>query len=216
MKINNTSSSVAADVDSEAGDAPDAARDSAAGLSILQRIAQGDKDAFDLCVERYGRLVEYIVRRRMPFASADWDDAVQDALVALWRAAGNFDPARGAEKAYVSAVVGNRVSDLCRRSASRVRPATLAAEPMDARSAEDDGLHGGLGRSANDMADDVSAVLGRIDPAHRHLVELAVLHEKTHKEISMLTGLPLGTVKSKIARTLARLRADLLMRATAA
>ena len=53
-------------------------------------------------------------------------------------------------------------------------------------------------------------------PAQRHLVELAVVHGKSHKEISTSTGLPLGTVKSTISRTLARLRNELLAQQAAA
>ncbi|MDH5453933.1 MAG: sigma-70 family RNA polymerase sigma factor, partial [Paracoccaceae bacterium] len=51
--------------------------------------------------------------------------------------------------------------------------------------------------------------LARLKPNQREIIEQAYLGELTHQEISTQTGLPLGTIKSRIRLGLERLRHDL-------
>jgi RNA polymerase sigma-70 factor (ECF subfamily) len=172
------------------------------GPTILERIASGEQGAFDECIAKYGRLMTFLARKSLGARrqdDADVEDAVQDLLIAVWQAAGRFDPARGSEQTFIATIARHRLIDRLRRKSCRPRPGALACDPVDDRNSSD---------PSGEVDDLASAVLARIDPAHRHLVELSLIHGKTTGEIARTTGLAHGTVKSAIHRTMLRLRSE--------
>ena len=58
-------------------------------------------------------------------------------------------------------------------------------------------------------AGQLKQALSRLKPEQREMIEKAYLGELTHMEISAQTGLPLGTIKSRIRLGLQRLRHEL-------
>jgi RNA polymerase sigma-70 factor (ECF subfamily) len=175
------------------------------GPTLLERVAAGDNAAFEQVVSEYAPLIRFLARKSMAGHSrgdGDVEDVVQEILLALWRAAQHFDRRRGSERTFVVTIAKHRLIDRVRRLACRPRAVDLgegAPEIADST----DGAHpaGSVGEAC--------LALARVDAHHRHLVELAVLHGKTAREIAQSTGMPVGTVKSTIHRTLKHLRAEL-------
>jgi RNA polymerase sigma-70 factor (ECF subfamily) len=166
---------------------------------LLPRIAAGDELAVRECVARYGSLVWALARRWSPDLR-DVEDVVQDVFVDLWRSAHRFDPARATEAGWVAMVTRRRLIDRMRR---RQRAVELEPLPDDFDQA-DDRETPDLDRQAR--VEQAHTVLQALPPVQRTMLELSLLHGRTHDEIARETGTPLGTVKSHIRRGLQRAR----------
>jgi RNA polymerase sigma factor (sigma-70 family) len=168
---------------------------------LLPRIAAGDERAVRDCMTRYGALVWSLARRWSPDTS-DAEDAVQEIFIDLWRTAARYDRARTSEAGWVAMIARRRLID---RSRKRERLPALESIPDDLDVASE--TERDLDREWR--AEQARAVLRELPPAQRRMLELSLLHGKTHDEIARETETPLGTVKSHIRRGLQRAR-DLL------
>jgi RNA polymerase sigma-70 factor, ECF subfamily len=169
-------------------------------LTILQRIAAGDELAVAECFERYDSLI-WTLARRLGVPGPDVEDAVQDAFVAIWKAAGKFDPNIASEKTFVATIARRRVVDK-RRSATRGPPRAAlddVAEPAAPPDAVD------FAEFA-DEAGRVERAMETLEPERRRVLELSVVRGLTHDAIAKQLELPLGTVKSHTRRGLAKVR----------
>lgn len=168
---------------------------------LLPRIAGGDERAVRDCVTRYGPLVWSLARRWAPDGT-DAEDAVQEIFIDLWRTAARYDQSRTSESGWVAMIARRRLIDRARR---RERLPVMEAIPDDFDMASD---------SERDLdrewrAEQARAVIRELPPMQRRMLELSLVHGKTHDEIARETETPLGTVKSHIRRGLQRAR-DLL------
>ncbi|MES3036230.1 MAG: sigma-70 family RNA polymerase sigma factor [Gemmatimonadota bacterium] len=168
---------------------------------LLPRIAAGDERAVRDCVSRYGPLVWSLARRWSPDGS-DAEDAVQEIFIDLWRTAARYDAARTSEAGWVAMIARRRLIDRARR---RERLPVMESIPDDFDVASE---------SERDLdrewrAEQARAILRELPPAQRRMLELSLVHGRTHDEIARETETPLGTVKSHIRRGLQRAR-DLL------
>ncbi len=170
-------------------------------VPLLPRIAAGDELAVRECVERYGALIWSLVRRWSP-DGRDAEDAVQEVFVDLWRSAARYEPTRSTEAGWVAMVTRRRLIDRLRR---RQRAVELEPLPDDFDLADEE-----LSDDArDDRVERARAALRALPEAQRTMLELSLLHGRTHDEIAKATNTPLGTVKSHIRRGLQRARAML-------
>ena len=168
---------------------------------LLPRIAAGDEHAVRDCVARYGALVWSLARRWSPDGS-DAEDAVQEIFIDLWRTAARYDVSRTSEAGWVAMIARRRLIDRARR---RERLPALESIPdgFDVASESERDL------DREWRAEQARAVLRELPSAQRRMLELSLVHGRTHDEIARETETPLGTVKSHIRRGLQRAR-DLL------
>jgi RNA polymerase sigma-70 factor (ECF subfamily) len=168
---------------------------------LLPRIAAGDERAVRDCVARYGALVWSLARRWSP-DGGDAEDAVQEIFIDLWRTAARYDTSRTSEAGWVAMIARRRLIDRGRR---RERLPALESIPdgFDVASESERDL------DREWRAEQARAVLRELPPAQRRMLELSLVHGRTHDEIARETETPLGTVKSHIRRGLQRAR-DLL------
>lgn len=161
---------------------------------------QRDKAAFGRLFDHYApRLKGMLVRSGASPAQAE--DVVQDVMLTLWRKAHLFDPERAQVSAWVYRIARNRNVDLARKSARAV-PEELAPEQADDTDTAQ-------AIALEQEAAQLRAALSRLKPDQKAMIEKAYLGELTHSEITEETGLPLGTVKSRIRLGLEKLRHEL-------
>ncbi len=164
---------------------------------LLPRVAAGDHGAMRQLVRHFTPLIRSIARRSCSEVTTP-DDLVQETMLRLWRSAERFDPARGTETTFVASVARNAAIDMARRRACR--PAVSAADPAE------------LAPPATSPTDRVATVvtvraaLAELPAASRELLRLAYFEQLTQREIADRLGIPLGTVKSRTAQAMARLR----------
>ncbi len=171
---------------------------------ILERIAAGDREAVQACLDCYGGLV-WSLARRMLADTNDAEDAVQEIFMEIWRHADRFDAAKGSEVTFVATLARRRLIDR-RRSLHRA-PGLESIEARQEAGSEPADPAVGTGRlhAMLDLAR-VRRALEALRPEQRSVVELCVVEGLSHSQAAERTGLPLGTVKSHARRGLLRLR----------
>lgn len=156
--------------------------------SLAAAAATGDRDALETLLERHADLV-HAVCRRVTGDHHDALDAAQEALVAVARRIGTYD-GRARFTTWLYRVAVNAALDEVRRRKRRPR-------------AEGDGLPEPATRSFTDAVDarlDVDAALGALPPEFRAAVALRDLCDLEYAEIAETLDVPVGTVRSRIAR----------------
>ena len=154
-------------------------------VALSRRAAGGDRAAFALLVEKYERPLRSFLAR---MAGADAaDDIAQEAFLKAWRAAGQYD-GRARYSTWLT-----RIAWRCRLDALRKdRHAEAAQERPPSPAA---------------FSDEVDDMLARLSERERAAVILCDGHGWTHAEAAQLLGLPLGTLKSTVARAKEKCRA---------
>lgn len=164
----------------------------------MQRVARdSDEAAFAQLFGHFApRVKGFLIKSGSAPALAE--DCAQDVMATVWKKAHLFDPARASVATWVFTIARNRRIDLLRK-ARRPEPEDLPWGP----------------EPEPDQADAMvlqqeSAQLGKalktLPAAQRELIEKAYFGDLSHGEIANLTGLPLGTIKSRIRLALEKLR----------
>lgn len=126
------------------------------------------------------------------------EECAQDVMATLWRKAHLFDPAKASVSTWIFTIARNRRIDFLRKD-RRPEPEELPWGPE----AEPDQA------DVMAMAEDTEKLglaLAALPEKQRTLVEKAYFGDLSHSEIAAETGLPLGTIKSRIRLALERLR----------
>ncbi|WP_236638544.1 sigma-70 family RNA polymerase sigma factor [Mangrovicoccus ximenensis] len=129
------------------------------------------------------------------------EECAQEVMATVWNKAAMFDPSRASLAAWIYAIARNRRIDMARRAA-RPDPEELPWGP-EAEPDQADAL------AFQQESRALAAAVKRLPEKQRALVERAYFSEMTHGEIADLTGLPLGTIKSRIRLALDRLRREI-------
>jgi RNA polymerase sigma-70 factor (ECF subfamily) len=170
--------------------------------TLIGRVAEGDREAFRRLFEHFAPRVKGLMLK----TGANSDDAeeiAQEALLAVWRKAGQFDPVSAGAAAWIYTIARNLRIDAVRRTA-RAGAVDHDAELdylVDPAEPADDAM------ARNDETDRVGRALSSLSEEQSMAIRLSFIEERPHPEIAGILGLPLGTVKSRIRLAMNRLRA---------
>jgi RNA polymerase sigma-70 factor, ECF subfamily len=164
--------------------------------AALARCAAGEHSALRVIYEMEApRMVG--VARRILRRNDLAEDAVQDTFMRVWRAARSFDPKRGGARTWLYAILRNCALSILRDESrftsdeEQAEAPALTTESAMARLPETSALR---------------RCLERLDAPRRAVVVLSYVHGLSHGELAGQLGVPLGTVKSWVRRSLMSLQ----------
>jgi RNA polymerase sigma-70 factor (ECF subfamily) len=161
----------------------------------------GDEQALARVYQRWAPLI-YTIAMRSLGDVGDAEDVTQKTFVAAWSSRTGFDPARAHLSAWIVGIAKNKIADT-HDARARIR---RLHEQLTATASPDDWITAPV-----DLADTllVADEIAQLEPDAQRVIRLAFYDDLTHNEIAERLGLPLGTVKSHIRRSLQRMRTRL-------
>lgn len=167
------------------------------GVLILRVRDTQDKEAFAALFRHFApRIKGYLMKSGASAGLAE--ECAQDVMATLWQKSHLFDPTRASAATWVFTIARNRRIDALRKS-RRPEPEDL---PWGAQAEPDQ-------QDALELAqetDRLAEAIALLPEKQRALIERAYFADLSHSEIAAETGLPLGTIKSRIRLALDRLR----------
>jgi RNA polymerase sigma factor (sigma-70 family) len=169
---------------------------------LVELVAQKDAGALEALYERYGRPA-YSLARRILTDETLAQDVVQEVFLSLWRDARRFDAGRGTVATYLLSMTHHRAVDVVRREENLRRWRTsdegLEFEPDPKARVEEEVV-------TTERRAEVRAALSVLPPAQREALLLAYFGGYTQREVAALVGVPLGTVKTRMAAGMRKMK----------
>jgi RNA polymerase sigma-70 factor (ECF subfamily) len=173
----------------------------------VRRLREADGEALSQLYQRFGRPC-YSLARRICADKGLAEDVVQEVFLTLWRDPARYQPSRGGFATWLLTLIHHKAVDAVRRESTLRKRMVAAPEagedwsPTPVPGADQAAM-------ARVAAGQVRAALHRLPPEQRQVLALAYFGGHTQREIAVLTGAPLGTVKSRMFTAVQRLRAML-------
>jgi RNA polymerase sigma factor (sigma-70 family) len=172
------------------------------GAQIVSIAASADMVAFEALFREFApRIRAYLIKMTRDAQASE--DLMQETMLAIWRKAGQYDPARGPASAWIYTIARNIWIDSWRRQR---RPVIDPDDPALASDPEPDAPQM---IEIRENRDAVRNALERLPPEQVDIIRLSFFDEASHSTIAARLGLPIGTVKSRIRLAFGRLRAAL-------
>jgi RNA polymerase sigma-70 factor, ECF subfamily len=167
----------------------------------LQRVARGDRDAFDAVYEAVAGPV-FGLARRILRDPAQAEEVAQEVLVEVWRTASRFDQERGSALTWIMTMTHRRAVDRVRSAEASGRREAELAQRMNETPFDQ------VAEAVEIRLDQqrVRRCLDGLTDLQRESVTLAYYGGYTYPQVAGLLEVPLGTVKTRLRDGLARLR----------
>lgn len=166
---------------------------------LLVKVARGDEAAFERVYDRMAGPA-YGVIRKVVRDPAQSEEVAQEVLLEVWRAAARFDPALGSAVTWVLTIAHRRAVDRVRSAAAAAEREQKVVLPVLA---------------ADEVADQVEASLDRervrrclqgLTEVQRESIALAYYGGYSYRQVAVVLGAALGTIKTRIRDGLIRMR----------
>ncbi|SFJ98193.1 sigma-70 family RNA polymerase sigma factor [Methylocapsa palsarum] len=162
----------------------------------------GDREAFAALFEYYApRLKAYLLRAARDPSIAD--EVMQETMVMVWRKAAQYDPAKASAATWIFTIARNLRIDAFRRGR---RP---EIDPSDPALVPEMDLPADQAIVRQEAESGLRKAMAALSETEQQLLQLAFYEDLSHSSIAARLGVPLGTVKSRIRMTFAKLRSSL-------
>jgi RNA polymerase sigma-70 factor (ECF subfamily) len=169
-------------------------------LPLIQRLAAGELEALQELYERH-KTMAYSIALRITGDVGTAEDAVQDAFLGAWRSVSRYEAGRASVRTWLLTIVHRRAIDAVRRrrpeASVEIDEGVTEALTMPDVWQE---VARGLDRTT------VATALAQINVDQRSAIEMAYFEGLTQTQIADRSGVPLGTVKSRLRLGLVGLR----------
>lgn len=166
----------------------------------LARVAAGDPDSLSEVYRRTSHKL-FGICLRILHDHAEAEDVLQDVYVAVWRNAARFDPDTASPITWLATIARNRAIDRLRSTGGRTRhlsePIDTGGDPLHSMTTAD-----GLSEQRTELAD----CLGLLEQSQAEAIRAAFFEGLTYSDLAARSRVPVATMKSRIRRSLLKLR----------
>lgn len=169
-------------------------------VELLREAARGELSAISVVYDRFAGLLLSMAEKILT-DRAMAEDLVHDVFLEVWRHAASYDPTRGSVRTWMLVRLRSRALDRMRSARSRREVGSDDSEPTSGLTE--------LDREDPSLEPDRKSIrraLAELPAEQRTVLELAYFQGLTSSEIAERMGSPLGTVKSRTAAAIAKLR----------
>jgi RNA polymerase sigma-70 factor, ECF subfamily len=173
---------------------------------LIAKIAKGDRAAFGTLYDRFSTPL-YSLALKMLANEAEAQDILQEVFLSIWNKAPGFRADRGSAFSWTVALLRNRAIDRIR--SRRRRGELLEAHAPDLEPSGSVTTSSAQDCETSERAREVRSAMSQISDEQRQVLRLAYFEGLTQVEIAEELEEPLGTIKARAQRGMARLRAIL-------
>lgn len=171
--------------------------------ALMLRVATGDREAFSELYDRFSTPL-YSLALKMLANEAEAQDLLQEVFLSVWNKADTFRGDRGSAFSWV-------VSQLRNRAIDRLRTRKRHGELIEANAPDLEPSSSAVASSSDqaetsDRARQIRSALGQLSEDQRQVLRLAYFEGMTQVEIAQKLSEPLGTIKARAHRGMAKLR----------
>jgi RNA polymerase sigma-70 factor (ECF subfamily) len=176
-------------------------------IELLRRMARKDRDALHAFYQPYARRMGNFLMKLLKQPELV-DEAVNDALLAIWQCAGEFDPAKGKVSTWLFGIAYNKGLKALERTRKHQDEQSLYVDSGDDADGEWDILADAQEQRASfnpertvlgwELGDIFKRALEHLSAEHRTVLELTFADGYSYQEIADITNCPINTVKTRI------------------
>ena len=172
----------------------------------MERIRRRDERALEALIQRYQAMLRSIVGRMLS-NDQDVEDVLEDVFLNVWNVTANFDGSRGTALAWIITIARRRAIDCVRRWQAYDRAEKRFQASADTGCSHFAGDDVEREAANSDTAAIFRKLLSTLPPLQSAVVRMAFYRGLSQREIARQTGLPLGTVKTRLELGVKKLRA---------
>lgn len=169
---------------------------------LVQAIAAGRPEALSDLYDRYGGMLLGLANRVLG-DPADAEEVLQEAFLQVWNQADRYDARRSSVSTWLVLITRSRAIDRLRSRRVAVRTVRAAEKENRVRHTSPEGVSNVFKLERRRR---LREELGRLPPEQREVLEMAFFGGMTQSEIAGVTGIPLGTVKTRTLLAVRKLR----------
>jgi RNA polymerase sigma-70 factor (ECF subfamily) len=176
---------------------------------LMARLCKEDETALSQLYQRHVALLRTIISRVVN-NDADVDDLLQEVFLEIWRQASRYDEKKGKALGWIVTLARRRAIDRVRRRQAYQRAqdrlleeTKVSHEPIMQHGADEDLI-------AADRGEILQKVFAKLPEAQWKALHLAFYRGMSQREIAAHTGIPLGTIKTRLELAMRKVRAALL------
>ena len=172
----------------------------------MEMIQTNIHSGLDLLHARYATLLKTL-SMRMLHNDADAEDLLQNVFLEIWDRAPTYDPLKGRPLSWIVTLTRRRSIDRLRRRAAYCRMEAGFAE--EAKGQDDGWTHVHEDLAQRERSEHLQRALAYLPEAQQSAIKLAYHEQMTQREIAARTGIPLGTIKTRLELGLRKMAVSL-------
>ena len=180
---------------------------------LMQAIIERDQTSLNQLYGRYRVLINKIVMEILP-NEADAEEALQDVFMEIWSRAANFDVRKGKPLGWIICMARRRAIDHYRKIRRRADASEKLRQEGESGQGNIPGVEshvpvnsrgGQNAATTSDLRAFLSTVIRTLPEEQGRVIRLSYFEEMSQREIAMKTGIPLGTIKTRLDLALRKL-----------
>lgn len=169
---------------------------------LYSRIKEKDKDALEHLYDRYEKILfSFLYKMTQDRDLAE--EALQEVFIKIWRGIGEYDDSKGKFTSWLFRMAQNSAIDLIRKRKAATVPLDEVAEMPSTDSSVEQTAEW------QEEKEHIQAAVSQLSAEQQEMIQLFYFKGHTHEKIAEISGLPLGTVKSRIRLALGKLKKTL-------